>query len=1148
VITLRRRLLGLVALLAILGIIIGLPTVLLAVGANPFSGGLPTFEAIKTALTSPDDGTLAVALIKIVAWASWGFLTLSILLEVLARLRGVRAPRLPGLRLPQNAARGLVGTAMMLFVAIPTAGIANAAPAAPVAATASVTTTVVSAAPAAAATQTQTTAPAATSTQETPAPATVKHTVKQGETLWSIASDHLGDGHRYKEIVELNRSTLGNQPGFIKAGWVLDVPAPPAPASTETGTVVVEKGDTLSGIALEQYGDATRYPEIFEASRSITQPGGAKLTDPDVIDVGWTLKIPAQAAPQSQPAAPAAPEAPAAQPQTTTPAQPSQPAPAQPAAPAAPAPEAAAPSSPAQSQSPAQTQAAPETAAADHLQDESPWMARTSYGVGALLAAGVIALLATRRRTQQRRRRPGQRMPMPTGAAALVEQELRATADALSIETVDVALRSLARSCTEAGVALPAVRAARLTATQFDLYLAEPAELPEPWTGTADDTVWTLEVDNTAELEGTDISDIPAPYPALVTIGHDEEDGHVLLDLEFLGSIGVSGQDDAATREILAALAIELANSTWADDLQVTLVGAFPDLEDTLQTGRIRYLPSAGRILEDLLHRADLDREAMSAEGAPDLHHARVTGAAPDAWAPEIVLLAGDITDRQRNQLEQLVTDLPRVALATVTNGLNVGEWGLDLTAGDGPDYAVLNPIGLQLRPQRLPAEQYGHLLEIASLADVEELDPTEAVPPPSLAEVESVQPVDEPSAPVSAMPEITLEHLEAVAGAGAVSSSPAAMPTFGPLIPQDERPTDDVDDPTALADAPTEPQPVDEEPPSPPTPADPAEGKVGPGQLDDQDPETQIPTDEADEADTTTSEATAFTHPRRRQPRRRRDPRRAHGRARSSPGGSGAPHAAPDAQDPRPGPGRPRQRRRKGRTDQALTPPGVRRLPRPDPRSDPHRDRQRDLARPQERGQPQHPQHRHQQAAPMGRHRSPQRRRVPPAPTSGGGLRLPPRGHHRRRRLGPPAGPRPAQRTHRAPRGGTRPGARDPLRGNPPQAVRLGRADPSAPHQRDRRRLLRTRPPPLMEGRWRGAEEAVVVGLRIEPAQENLWRLRILAAHESRNPAAEAEAIERLLTITEQLECDLEPETEQLLAALKTPGTDFDKLMANAL
>ncbi len=1145
--TLRRRLLGLVALLAILGILIGLPSVLLAVGANPFAGGLPTLEAIKTALTSPDDGTLAVALIKIVAWASWGFLTLSILLEVLARLRGVRAPRLPGLRLPQNAARGLVGTAMMLFVAIPTAGIANAAPAAPVAVTSSVTTTVVSAAPADAATQAQPTAPAATSTQETPAPATVKHTVKQGETLWSIASDHLGDGHRYKEIVELNRSTLGDQPGFIKAGWVLDVPAPPAPASTDPGTVAVEKGDTLSGIALEQYGDATRYPEIFEASRSITQPGGAKLTDPDVIDVGWTLKVPTQAAPQIQAAAPAAPEAPAEQPQTTTPttAQPSPPAPALPAAPAAPAPEAAAPSTPAQSQSPTPSPATPETAAADHLQDESPWTARTSYGVGALLAAGVIALLAARRRTQQRRRRPGQRMPMPTGAAAQVEQELRATADALSIETVDVALRSLARSCTEAGVALPAVRAARLTATQFDLYLAEPAELPEPWTGTADDTVWTLEVDNAADLEGTDVSDIPAPYPALVTVGHDEEDGHVLLDLEFLGSIGVSGQDDAATREILAALAIELANSTWADDLQVTLVGAFPDLEDTLQTGRIRYLPSVGRILEDLLDRADLDREAMSAEGTPDLHHARVTGAAPDAWAPEIVLLAGEITARQRNQLEQLVTDLPRVALATVTNGLNVGEWGLDLTAGAGPDYAVLNPIGLQLRPQRLPAEQYGHLLEIASLADVAELDPTEAVPPPSLAEVESVVPVDEPSAPVSAMPEITLEHLEAVA-AVEVSSSPTAMPTFGPLLPQDKRPTDDVDDETVLTAAPTEPQLVAEGPPSDRTLADPAEVEVNPVQSDDspeQDPETQFP---LDEAGTTTPEATAshvYASPAVDET------------LAESTDEPAAAQEAPVHPMPLPTPRilvlgpvdlvnaegtvEPTKRSRllEYAAYLALTPgathTAIDNAIWPDRKNEDNLNTRNTATSKLRRWVGTDPVNGDEY---LPRLQAGEGYAFHPAVTTDAGdwdhlLGHDPLNAPTERLEGALALVRgvPFEGTHRK-----RYAWAEPIR------QRLISEIVDASYELARRRL--------MEGRWRGAEEAVVVGLRIEPAQENLWRMRILAAHESRNLAAEAEAVERLLTITEQLECDLEPETEQLLAALKTPGIDFDKLMANAL
>jgi DNA-binding SARP family transcriptional activator len=87
-----------------------------------------------------------------------------------------------------------------------------------------------------------------------------------------------------------------------------------------------------------------------------------------------------------------------------------------------------------------------------------------------------------------------------------------------------------------------------------------------------------------------------------------------------------------------------------------------------------------------------------------------------------------------------------------------------------------------------------------------------------------------------------------------------------------------------------------------------------------------------------------------------------------------------------------------------------------------------------------------------------------------------------------------------------------------------------------------------LLEGRWRSAEDAAAVGLRVEPAQESLWRLRILAAHQSSDPAGEAEAVERLLTITERLECDLQPETEQLLASLKNPGADFDRFMANSL
>lgn len=1073
---LRRRLTGLVAFAVLLGIVIGLPVVLLALGASPIPHALPTLEAIRTAFTSPDDGTLALTVIKVIAWAAWLFLTVSIMLELIYRLRGIRAPRLPGLSMPQSAARGLVGAAILLFVAAPlgtvTAATAQAAPA--TAAPAATSTAVAGAHSATSAASTAQHASAPTPKKQTPA-ATVTHTVKHGETLWSIAQKHLGSGTRYKEIVRLNPD-LPPGGSFIKAGDVLRLPAP-TPASPESSTTyTVEKGDTLSGIAQDKLGDADRYPEIAQASREITQPGGAHLSDPDVIDVGWTLTIPGTT-PTPIPTPPPAVQAPPpAESPAPAPAIPSQtpPAPASPSPPPAPA-------APAEQAPVQQAPSAHAPAVADQLDEDSQWPVRTAYGVGALLAAGVLSLIGTRRRAQQRRRRPGHQVPMPEGRTADIEQELRATADTLSVESVDVALRALAHECATQGTALPVVRAGRLTADQFDLYLAEPATLPAPWAGTADATVWTLDLAAAAALESLDVSEVPAPYPALVTIGHDDEAGHVFLDLEYLGALGVAG-DPTRTREILAALAIELATSTWADDLQVTIVGAYPELEDALQTGRIRYLPSVGRILDDLAARAAQDRAALECADTPDLQHARVSGAAPDAWSPEIVLLAGTITDRQRNQLEALVDELPRVALAAITTGVSVGEWALDLTAGDTADQAILSPIGLQIRPQRIPAEQYGHILELAALTDVDDdVDTVDEQPEPTLAQVSAITPRDDVDQTSDTAPVVD-EAEDEPAPEGHVERADA--------VPEDE---DVVDDVTAAVQ-------VDLDVPTPARDAPAA---------------TEVAAAASETADAEAAAVQVMPLPA---------PMilvmgpveiaNATGKVESSKRGrlleyaaylalnAGATHTA---------------------IDDAIWPN----------RKSPDNLNTRNTATSKLRSW-------------LGR--SPEGEDYLPRHQSGNGY-----------------GFLPAVRTDvdqwnellvdgplNAPTENLLAALKlvrgRPFEGHHPRyygwseriAQRLISEIVDASYELSRRRL--------MEGRWRAAEEAVVVGLSIEPALERLWRMRILAAHESRNAAAEKEAIDRMLTITEELECDLESETETLLAALQNPRTEFDQLMATAL
>ena len=73
----------------------------------------------------------------------------------------------------------------------------------------------------------QTTAPKATVKAARPAetaPALKTYTVKSGDTLWAIAKKYLGNGSRYTEVYNLNKSKIKN-PNLIYPGQVLTLPS-----------------------------------------------------------------------------------------------------------------------------------------------------------------------------------------------------------------------------------------------------------------------------------------------------------------------------------------------------------------------------------------------------------------------------------------------------------------------------------------------------------------------------------------------------------------------------------------------------------------------------------------------------------------------------------------------------------------------------------------------------------------------------------------------------------------------------------------------------------------------------------------------------------------------------------------------------------
>ncbi|WUT01751.1 LysM peptidoglycan-binding domain-containing protein (plasmid) [Streptomyces sp. NBC_00708] len=772
--TVLRALLGLSLLAAL---VVGAPYLLLAVGHQPteLSGGTKL-------LTQQDDGSLFLVVLTCIGWAAWAAFAFSVLVELVAVLRRRSAPRIRGLGGMQSLASFLIGGIVLLAPTAASAATVTPAVAATVTHTVGQGNGATHETQAAAGTAKL--RHTVTSATESPweLAQTYLGSGPRWKDIAALNPDipELVAGDQY--LPQGAVLTLPNDARLpVTTDTVSTTEALTGPTSTihpqgdkkkeATASYTVRAGDNLSSIADSELGDGDRWPELYEANKGSQQPYGHTFTDPDRIYPGQELTLPTggqQPRPGTDTDHPAAPrDTHRATPDNDRPAAPEKnehqeaqdkeddasPAPdaqqqdreeqAELGAGAAEA-RTAAPESTgsAATHREASTSAEPETGATSSASVPAEPTAPTASAASAgereaassgsragviglaatgILAAGLVGSLAYRRTMQQRRRRRGHRIAMPSGRSAETERAMRSVDAGVELGLLAGALRTAALHLAQEGRPLPEITTVQLGARGVRLHLADAVPPVAPFTAVPDHTgQWWCPAGTRELLPAEELREVDPPFPALAVLGEDEDGAIVLVDLEHVGALHLTGTGRLA---LLRTLALSLALTPLAEQIEIAVAG-----EDTapglsmLDGNRVTPYPDLGdavRVLEQ--HQAGQQQvlEGFGQEGS--LSVARASEDLVEELWPLVVLADLDTcpdAERSQGRLWQVLEAPVRSAMAIVTSSTVApdrdGVWCVDTDAGE----VTVPGSGVRVELVTVTEEEYVDVLELGLTAD----------------------------------------------------------------------------------------------------------------------------------------------------------------------------------------------------------------------------------------------------------------------------------------------------------------------------------------------------------------------------------------------------------------------------------------------